>query len=238
MCTVSYIPTSSGFLLTSNRDEKTIRKTIAPQVYTIENAKILFPKDTLASGSWIAMNKQKRYACLLNGAFEKHERKNEYRKSRGLILLDSFSYSSIQEFISSINLEGIEPFTLLLIDAKEELQFFELKWDEKRKYVREVNLKIAQLWSSSTLYDLETRMKRENLFNDWVTKYRDEDDVNILNFHLNSHDLGLEHGILMKRNDDLQTVSVSQLTVSSEQELFHYHDLLENIKTKHFLHEI
>lgn len=238
MCTVSYIPHSKGFILTSSRDEKVRRLTDLPKVYPQKNCKLLYPKDSIANGTWIAVSDSKRYACLLNGAFDKHESKGNYQKSRGQILLEAFNYSNFLDFIEAINLQGIEPFTLLLIDASENIMFHELRWDEEQKYVKEINPTLPQIWSSSTLYEKEIKEKRELLFYDWITRFRDEEYINILNFHIVKHDLKEEDNILMNRSEEMKTVSVSQLLVLEEIEKFTYHDLLANIQTTHLLHEI
>lgn len=88
MCTVTYLPVSTGFVLTQNRDEAPTR---SPQIISKEKrfgTELLFPKDTKAGGTWIATARDGRTACLLNGAFEKHKHEPPYRLSRGLVLLD------------------------------------------------------------------------------------------------------------------------------------------------------
>jgi uncharacterized protein with NRDE domain len=85
MCTVTLIPKgTNNFVLTSNRDEAPNRHTLSPDFYNIENTKLLFPKDEVAGGSWIGVSEKQRVLCILNGGFEKHERKATYRLSRGV----------------------------------------------------------------------------------------------------------------------------------------------------------
>lgn len=123
MCTVTFVPTSTGFILTSNRDEKNYRPTLPPEIHVVNGKKLLFPKDEEAGGTWIATNNQHQTVCLLNGAFETHVKNPPYRKSRGLILLESFGYDSFAEFAENVDLENIEPFTLLLIEHQEIVHF-------------------------------------------------------------------------------------------------------------------
>ena len=94
MCTVTYIPTKNGFCFTSNRDEKASRETIQPTIYINNRKELIFPKDKVAVGTWIATNGSNKITCLLNGAFEGHEKKGPYRKSRGLILI-AVSYTHL-----------------------------------------------------------------------------------------------------------------------------------------------
>ena len=68
MCTVTFIPTNQGCIITSNRDEKISReKAISPQEYEIDGKKITFPKDPKEGGTWIAHTNNK-IVVLLNGA--------------------------------------------------------------------------------------------------------------------------------------------------------------------------
>lgn len=96
---------------------------------------------------------------MLNGAFEKHQRKPSYKKSRGLILLESFSYPGFEDFIEQIDLKGVEPFTLLMLDLIPKLQLTELRWDEHQKHIKVIDVTKSHIWSSATLYDNETRKK-------------------------------------------------------------------------------
>ncbi|MFZ1561686.1 MAG: NRDE family protein, partial [Saprospiraceae bacterium] len=91
MCTVTYLPTEKGYILTSSRDEYNLRSTVQPNHYQMYNQTITFPKDEKAGGTWIAASDSNRVACLLNGAFENFEHQDHYVISRGRILLDYFN---------------------------------------------------------------------------------------------------------------------------------------------------
>lgn len=161
MCTVTFVPTQNGYILTSSRDEQKARPTIFPKKYSIGDKMLIFPKDELAGGTWIATDEKHRTACLLNGAFENHIKKERYRKSRGLILLESFAFSSINDFSNQVDLENIEPFTLLLIDSSPNLEFVEMRWDGTKKYIKNIDINLPQIWSSATLYPAEVRKKEK-----------------------------------------------------------------------------
>ena len=66
MCTVTFVRTEKGFILTSNRDEKSARKTIKPKVYKHGEKSLVYPKDELAGGTWVSTNANNRIACLLS----------------------------------------------------------------------------------------------------------------------------------------------------------------------------
>lgn len=95
MCTVTFLPLGHRVLLTSNRDEKVIRKkAIVPSIARYDETQILFPKDAQAGGTWIGVSEKGTAMVLLNGGFIKHEPAAAYRKSRGLIFLDILSQPS------------------------------------------------------------------------------------------------------------------------------------------------
>ena len=61
MCTVTYLPLGNNeFILTSNRDESPVRKTILPKKYFENGVEILYPKDELAGGTWIGTSNKNR----------------------------------------------------------------------------------------------------------------------------------------------------------------------------------
>ena len=123
MCTVTFIKHKDGFSLTSNRDEQASRPTFAPQVYQEYNQNLVYPKDQKAGGTWIASSEQNVSVCLLNGAFKKHTRQLPYDRSRGQVLKERFAFKSNEDFIHHVDLNKVEPFTLLMIDHTDELDF-------------------------------------------------------------------------------------------------------------------
>ncbi len=238
MCTVTYIPTSTGFYFTSSRDERASRDTLIPAVYEREGIKLVYPRDLKAGGTWIASSMEGRTACLLNGAFVNHDKKDNYSRSRGLILLESFSYKNADEFSKGVNLENVEPFTLLLLDSNSgELESFnEFRWDGEKKYFRTIDITNPQIWSSATLYNSAVQGKRQGLFNQWLQKHSDFKDAMILDFHNRKHGLANSEDLLMKGEGDLMTLSISQIHLNNGESVFNYHDIINsksyNIKLK------
>lgn len=230
MCTVTYIPIKGGFILTSSRDEKVFRPTLKPQLYKHGKRLIIYPKDEIAGGTWIATD-QNRVACLLNGAFDNHVKKDFYSKSRGAVLLESFTYS-IDDFVQNINLIEIEPFTLLLIEFREAIHITELIWDGKSKHLNIPDSSLPQIWSSVTLYSKEERIQRREWFSNWLVTYRDVEDFNILNFHTVKHTDNSSNNVMMKRENGLQTLSISQIRVVEGSSKFLYYDLKDKSKTE------
>lgn len=230
MCTVTFIPTSKGFCFTSSRDEKSSRSTIYPAQYSHKKINLIYPKDELAGGTWIAMSENGRTACLLNGAFIAHQKKESYVKSRGVILLESFQYSNILEFKKNVDLQNIEPFTLLLLDYRNSSlnHFFEFIWDGKTKHFKELSKTENQIWSSATLYNSEVQGNRKKLFDNWILEHYLEEDKQILNFHNRKHGLKKSEDIVMIGDGDLKTLSISEIQLSNQNVTFNYHDILKN----------
>jgi len=155
MCTVSFVSSNGKTIITSNRDEKVIRPSaIEPKNYLINNKNIIFPKDAKAGGTWFAVDESGTILVLLNGANEKHIVKSSYRKSRGLIVLDIISNLSPKDFWHEINLDNIEPFTLVLFQDNE---LFQLRWNGIINECTTLDAKKNHIWSSVTLYSKEIR---------------------------------------------------------------------------------
>jgi len=228
MCTVTFIPTEDGFYFTSNRDEKSSRETIPPRLYSVGELELFFPKNVKAGGTWFAVNKHGRAACLLNGAFVNHIKLDKHTKSRGQLLLDSFTYPNAKVFSEAIELENVEPFTLLMLDYSSGTlnQFVEIRWDGEKKYVKQLSTTTPQIWSSVTLYNPEVQEKRNNLFSNWIENNSDSKNKNIMNFHFSKHGFNNEDAIFMSREGDLKTISISQLIIEKGKSDFIYKDVL------------
>lgn len=229
MCTVSYLPHSrSKLTLTSSRDESRLRKTNPPIKQMVAGNAIYFPQDEIAGGTWIAASSNKRISCLLNGAFQNHIRKDEYGKSRGKILLESFEFSDVDEFVNLADFENVEPFTLIFIQLNKSLKLTELRWDGFHKYYKTLDSKKPQIWSSATLYNENARKIRNQWFNDWLNNSTQLNEQNIWKFHSSSHGNDPSMDILMKRNEILQTVSITQITMNNQLLKMRYQDLIHS----------
>ena len=240
MCTVSYIPVSPGidpektsrsltnkqYVLTSNRDERKTRLTIPPVAQVIGDTTVYFPKDKEAGGSWIAAGDNGRICCLLNGAYEKHERKASYARSRGHLLLETFKYENIYNFFNLIELKDFEPFTLIVVEMEDVPKLIEIRWDGIEQHIQELDPDRPYIWSSATLYGKRARMQREEWFNEWLEKESNFDRKNILKFHSSTHGDDRKNDVIMEREHGLQTVSITQVAFGSDNFSMYYYDLL------------
>jgi Transport and Golgi organisation 2 len=230
MCTVTYLPiTTKEFILTSNRDEDVKRPTALPvQEYAIANKTIYFPKDQKANGTWIAYDTNGYTLCLLNGAFKKHTSKGNYKKSRGLMLLDFYDYNDPKKFADEYNFEGIEPFTMIMVYCCAETKqiiLFELKWDEAKPYLIQHDSSLPQIWSSVTLYSQEVIEQRNGWFNNWLSSNTNYTNDEILFFH-HFGGVGKTDNDLIINRGDKKTVSISCIHKSTAHTEIIYEDIV------------
>jgi len=224
MCTVSFVNANGKVIITSNRDEKTFRpNAVEPKNYIINNRNIIFPKDQKAGGTWYAVNEDSTVLVLLNGAEEKHLVKENYRKSRGLIVLDLISNESVINNWETIDLENIEPFTLVLYENQ---RLFQLQWNETRKSTLELEATQNHIWSSSTLYPREIREERAKWFYTFLDTKPEVNEEELFNFHRYTEAGNTEHGLIINRSGILKTLSITQTVIERNRVVIHYNDLI------------
>nr|WP_294926071.1 NRDE family protein [uncultured Flavobacterium sp.] len=225
MCTVSFVNNNEGIIITSNRDEKVIRPSAAaPKNYCRNGKNIMYPKDTKAGGTWFVIDESKTVLVLLNGGKDKHIPELIYRKSRGLIALDIISSESPKEFWNQINLEDVEPFTLVLYQQEE---LHELVWDGLVKMKTLLDASKNHIWSSVTLYPKEIRQKRSNWFSDFLIAKKEISANEILDFHRNTEQDDSENGLIINRENVLKTVSITQAVIEKNKCILRYYDLMD-----------
>lgn len=228
MCTLTYLPLENNqFIITTNRDESTLRPAaLAPQILERESGRILCPIDGKAKGTWIAAADTGVTACLLNGAFEKHIPTGSYRMSRGKVVLDVFDYQCTDTFIETYNLENIEPFTLVLLEKKQQLKLTELRWDGSHKYIKTLDTAVPHLWASVTLYPPEMIAKREQWFKTWLAHAPEFTLENIIHFHKSAGEGDPENDLLMQRGQQLRTISITSVLSGHAANEMYYEDLV------------
>ncbi len=230
MCTVSFIPVKDKFFLTSNRDEKNIRKAaFPPAVYWGTGSGLLYPKDAEAGGSWISLHQNGNAAVLLNGAFEKHIPQLPYRTSRGIIFLNIIAAEKPVIAFTKTDLNNIEPFTLVIFENK---CLYECRWDGIKKYCVQLKSYRPYIWSSSTLYDKAIVQKREQWFIQWLNKNPSPTQDDILHFHQFTGNGDTNNDLVMNRDGKMLTVSVTGIELGQFAGKMKYTDLTTNTVTQ------
>ena len=224
MCTVTYVSPAPGqFILTSNRDEAPSRGATRLVVDEKEGKNLIFPQDPRAGGTWIAAASTQRVVCLLNGAFEAHNRQLPYRLSRGIMVLESFSYPTANTFFQGYNFKGIEPFTFILYDHG---RLWELRWDGQEQFIRALDPQGTYIWSSATLYPADVRYRREQWFSRWIEDVSVFSPNALLHFHQHAGDGDAWNDVVMNRGEMVRTVSITSIEKTASHLNFRYYDLL------------
>jgi len=230
MCTVTIIPRGKNdFILTSNRDEAPNRATLVPNIYMVNDIKMMFPKDELAGGTWIGVSEKSRLICLLNGGYTCHEKKANYRMSRGVVVNHLLASEDLVSSIENYNLINVEPFTLVIADWNSSLKFFELVWDGTEKHFSVLPLE-PKIWSSSTLYN--DKMKKERL--DWFNDFKVESELDsetLLNFHKTAGHGNQDYGVIMDRHY-VKTTSITQVEKKGNSVDMRFKNLQNNAVSK------
>lgn len=227
MCTVTFLPQVDGqFLLTSNRDEAPHRSPENISTDQVNGQQLAFPRDEEAGGTWIVIADSDRLVCILNGAFHKHHRQPPYRRSRGLMALDLFTYPDFEAFANHYLFEDMEPFTMIVY---EQHKLFELRWDETKAHILKLDHNKPHIWSSSTLYTPEVKDKRKAWFEAWLLQQQgDYQRDTILDFHRNAGDGDPWNDVIMNRNEVVKTVSITSIQKRHSSISLQYIDLVNN----------
>lgn len=238
MCTVTYMPLNTGdFILTSSRDVPFSReKALQPKQYLEDDVTLLYPKDGKAGGSWIGTSDKKRLICLLNGGFENHKQKEFYSKSRGIIVKELLKVNDIAGACKEIDLEHVEPFTLVIVEWDFQLFLFEFVWDGNHKHLK-ILPQEPQIWSSSTLYSDAMKLMRKGWFAEWLFKFKADSlgkylsgskfkvvKDKVLNFH-HTAGVGDPNIDVMMQRPEVGTVSITQVSKIDEKIEMEYEEI-------------
>lgn len=225
MCTVTYMPTADGFILTHNRDEAPSRSTQSLTLEKNAHRSLVFPRDAGAGGSWIACNNKGFTACLLNGAFVKHTHNPPYRRSRGLLLLDGMGAEKPGEFWREYDYSEIEPFTLLLFSSAWKQ---EMRWDGSQLHIKHLAHNHPYFWCSATLYPPDMQERRAQVFHHWLQQAEHLPEAEaLLALHRTGSVNDPENDFVMNRNNRVRTVSITQVAYRYAATQIRYFDLLQ-----------
>jgi uncharacterized protein with NRDE domain len=225
MCTVVFIPKGGKYYFASLRDENPLRpNAMAPCIHKLGKAHIVSPVDSMAGGTWIGVTDRGSSIILLNGGYDKHERKLPYLKSRGLIVTELLVAGLPIEHWNMMDMQHVEPYTLVVF---QEGNLFELVWDGEKKCQRKLNPDLPYIWSSATLYNQQAKQNRKALFQGWLRMNIPVSSASLFDFFKSYTDR--ENGFLINRNDQIRTLSYTFIEViKGNSAKMDYHDLSEN----------
>jgi|SRR5690348_2573240 len=155
MCTLTFIPTTYGYLAAMNRDELRDRPLArAPKVRTRNGVQALYPNEP-SGGTWIACNRYGILLALLNSNDKtRPESVPPKTRSRGLLipgLIGAASFAAAADIFRRLKLDGILPFRLVGFFAAEKT-VAEWSWDGARSHLRSLPWSHGH-WFSSSLSD-------------------------------------------------------------------------------------
>ena len=136
MCTVSWAPTSDGFVLLMNRDERRNRAPAeSPRIVDVGEAQAIAPRDGEAGGTWIGVNSHGLAIALANLYPSPPPPVPQSRISRGLLVQDALRFrdlDALKEGFGSADLTKYEPFQLMAFAPNP--PGYSLVWDGRVRY--------------------------------------------------------------------------------------------------------
>lgn len=199
-------------------------KAIPPQSYVLNGKTVTFPKDPQAGGTWIAFSDEYTI-CLLNGALKKHQHKPPYKQSRGKIIPDFFNFEGFLSFSETYDFQGIENFTLIVIDNKA-MSIDKLVWDGEHALHNTLDHKESHMFSSVTLYSDEIITQRQLWFQEFLNRNPQFSPEDVMNFHQFGGTGDQNNDLTINRNDELKTQCIIQIVRRNQESTFTYKDLI------------
>ena len=227
------MPYRDTYILTSSRDEKITReKALSPAIRECSSGKLLFPADGNAGGSWFIAHENGNAGVLLNGAGVPHQSDPPYLKSRGLVMIDIMQQKFPEKYFREMTLEGIEPFTLVLVQQRE---LWHCQWNGKERSLVPLPFDRPNIWSSVTLYDSAVQLMRVQWFSNWLSLYPQPATADMIQFHLTGGVGDPSIDIRMDRQGSYSTVSITALSFREGKMEMSYLDLASDRITRNTL---
>jgi len=149
MCTVTFVPRPTGFLLAMNRDESRVRPVgLPPRIVQTGNRRMLGPQEK-SGGSWLRVNDAGMACALLNWyGVPQHAVSDPI--SRGDVLnqiaqTDDTIAASTRLKVMELN--RVRPFRLIAFDRLAQA-LVEFRWDQKKFQKKRHPWRLTQ-WASS-----------------------------------------------------------------------------------------
>ena len=211
MCTLSFLPTKDGYVVSMNRDEKLSRHAGAiPEIRNLVGLKAICPLD-VEGGTWIAVTETGVTWALLN---RNPTWQREKRRSRGVVILSALrSQTNEKELVEPELLQAVMPFRLVRIEDVAH-SILEWIWDGQKIALLDYPWQ-ANNWFSSGQSDELASQIRGNTFAE-SRHDRDWGTVEWLRRMHRSH--APERGAfsICVHRPDAQTVSYSEIQVSRD----------------------
>ena len=227
MCTVTVVPTASGFRVAFNRDERRDRPpAFAPTSHQLLRCTAQYPVDALCGGTWIGVNHLGMVAALLNRTPRPNSAGPGHLRSRGLIVpatLDTESLDAALTTAANIDVQDYAPFRLLIIAGTRGFVFTS---DGFRLSSARADLTRPYLLTSSSLGDHIVAGPRVHLFRRMMNTDSSAWLAAQQQFHDHQWPLRREISVLMERSD-ARTVSRTVIDVTRRDIRMFYEPVLD-----------
>lgn len=226
MCFVALHRHQGSLYIISNRDENIGRKVAKPPaIVSIAPYEAVMPLDGEAGGTWVAVRNDGVTAVLFNGALRAHQKTDQHTQSRGFIIPRLLRYAQPIDFLTYVDLQHTEPFSLLLaINAAAWLY----RWDGITLIEKTLDTTESPCWSSATLYTEEQAGMRRSEWLNWLKSQAGNQRPSFEEFVQLSKNAPAEDSIFMQRSNGLQTVSSTIIQIEEGHAAITYLDYTQN----------
>ena len=222
MCTLTFIPKSSGYLLGMNRDESVRReKSQWPLVLEERGVAVAYPREGSTGGTWIATNSSGITLALLNQ--NRGPSAGPKLRSRGFVipsLVHSPSMKELVEGFHQLDLNGMMPFLLVAFFPKEKM-IAEWKWDSSFLQLRPFTWR-QRNWFSSGISDSIATQVRGAFLQDAVRR-RDAGSADWLRRVHASHAPVRGSFSVCVHRPEAESVSYTEIEHTATQTRLYYH---------------
>jgi len=145
------------------------------------------------------------------------------------VLLELIKYQNIALGWEEMNLQKIEPFTVIAFSNE---TLFQLRWNGIEKESIELNADEPHIWSSATLYSEDIMAERKTWFEAFLKDNESSIDGNkMLFFHTETQKENTENGLQIKRINNILTKNITQCVLRKNDFKITHLDLLTGEKT-------
>jgi hypothetical protein len=108
----------------------------------------------------------------------------------------------------------------------QEKKLYQLRWNGAKKSTVDLEIDKNYVWSSSTLYSKEIREQRSSWFYAFLDSNSEITETKMLHFHRYTESDNNDHGLVINRNDELKTLSITQSVIEKNKVMIHHLDLI------------
>ena len=136
---------------------------------------------------------------------------------------------SAEHFYQEHDFSAYEPFTLIVYEQQ---RLYQIVHNPSETFITEMDAREHQIWSSTKLYNSNTRAERSSNFRHWLATKPVLSAQALRDFHLRGSNQMNFQGFKLKIDNLIETVSLTQVSCQAEGSQMHYANLLANTQSK------